>query len=128
VPNLKIQEHTPSTLRNIDGVPPGGAEAEDSGAPTINAKKHRWWAPGGGPHLGSKRCVVNLKQTHLRSPPLGKGSETKTRPELASGSRARSACRACPSGRAVNGCRNLETNAQSVIRTHFTFTLVGHFC
>jgi hypothetical protein len=34
---LKIWELTPSTLRNVDGGPPGG-----------------------GPHPGSKRCVVNM--------------------------------------------------------------------
>jgi hypothetical protein len=43
---LKIREHPPSTLRNIDGGPSEGAGAEDLGASTINAKKHRWWAPG----------------------------------------------------------------------------------
>jgi hypothetical protein len=41
--------------------------------------------------------------------------------------RERSACGACPSGRAVNACRNLGTNAQRVVRTHFTLTQVGHF-
>jgi hypothetical protein len=37
----KILEHSPPTLRNVDGGPPG---------------------PHGGsdPHLGSKRCVVNM--------------------------------------------------------------------
>jgi hypothetical protein len=40
----------------------------------------------------------------------------------------RSAFRAHPSGRAVNGCRNLGTNAERVVRTHFTLTQVGHFC
>jgi hypothetical protein len=38
-----------------------------------------------------------------------------------------SACGAHPSGRAVNGCRNLGANAQRVVRTHFTLTQVGHF-
>jgi hypothetical protein len=33
-----------------------------------------------------------------------------------------SACRARPSGRTVNGYRNLGTNAQRVVRTHFTHT------
>jgi hypothetical protein len=42
--------------------------------------------------------------------------------------RERSACRARPLGRAVNGCRNLGINAQKVVRTHFTLTQVGHFC
>jgi hypothetical protein len=32
------------------------------------------------------------------------------------------------SGRVVNGCRNLETNAQRVVRKYFTLTQVGHFC
>jgi hypothetical protein len=33
-----------------------------------------------------------------------------------------------PSGRAVNGCRNLGINTQRVVRTHFTLTQVGYFC
>jgi hypothetical protein len=41
--------------------------------------------------------------------------------------REHSACRARPSDRAVNGCRNLGLNAQRVVRTHFTLTQVGHF-
>jgi hypothetical protein len=40
VPELKIRERPPSTLRNIEGEPPGGAGAEDPGASTINAMKH----------------------------------------------------------------------------------------
>jgi hypothetical protein len=39
----------------------------------------------------------------------------------------RSACGAHSSGRAVNGCRNLGTNAQRVLRTHFTLTQIVHF-
>jgi hypothetical protein len=46
VPKLKIREHPPSTLRNVDDTPPGGAGAGDPGAPTINAKKRRRWARG----------------------------------------------------------------------------------
>jgi hypothetical protein len=42
--------------------------------------------------------------------------------------RERIACGARPSGKAVNGCRNVGTNAQRVVRTHFTLTRVGHFC
>jgi hypothetical protein len=81
---LKILERPPSMLRNVDGRSPGGAGAEDSGAPTINAKKHQRRSPWevaelkirehppsmlrniddgplrGGPHPGSKMCVVNL--------------------------------------------------------------------
>jgi hypothetical protein len=46
VPELKVQERLPSTLRNVDGGPPGGDDAEDLGAPTIKDKKHRRWPPG----------------------------------------------------------------------------------
>jgi hypothetical protein len=42
--------------------------------------------------------------------------------------RERSAFGARPSGKAVNGCRNLGTNAQRVVRTHLTLIQVGHFC
>jgi hypothetical protein len=41
VPELEIREHPPSTLRHIDGGPPGGAGAGDLGAPTMNAMKRR---------------------------------------------------------------------------------------
>jgi hypothetical protein len=41
--------------------------------------------------------------------------------------REHSAYGAHPSGRAMNGCRNLGTNAQRVVRTYFTLTQVGHF-
>jgi hypothetical protein len=39
VPELEIPERPPPTLRNVDGRPLGGVEAEDSGAPTTNANK-----------------------------------------------------------------------------------------
>jgi hypothetical protein len=39
----------------------------------------------------------------------------------------RNAFGARPSGRVVNGCRNLGTNAQRIVRTHFTLTQFGHF-
>jgi hypothetical protein len=41
-----VLSHPPSTLRNVDGGPLGGAEAVDPRAATINAKKHRRRAPG----------------------------------------------------------------------------------
>jgi hypothetical protein len=50
VPELKVREHPPLTLRNVDGGPPGGAGA-------------------GGP--GAQR---------LRSPPLGQGGEWLQKP------------------------------------------------
>jgi hypothetical protein len=37
---LEIRDHPPSTLRNVNGGPLGGAGAIDPGAPTINTKKH----------------------------------------------------------------------------------------
>jgi hypothetical protein len=45
VPELKIQERPPSTIRNVDDGPLGGAGAEDLGVPTINTKKYQRWAP-----------------------------------------------------------------------------------
>jgi hypothetical protein len=41
VPEMKVQERPPLTLRSIDDGPPGGAGAEGLGASTINAKKRR---------------------------------------------------------------------------------------
>jgi hypothetical protein len=46
-------------------------------------------------------------------------------PELET--REHSTCGSRPSGSAVNGSRNLGTNAQRVVRTYFTLTQVGHF-
>jgi hypothetical protein len=40
VPELKIRERPPSTLRKINDGSLGGAGADDPRAPTINAKKH----------------------------------------------------------------------------------------
>jgi hypothetical protein len=73
VSDLEIRERLPSTLRNVDGGPLGGADGDpgaatinvknvnggplggagagDSGALTINAKKHRWQAPWEVPEL-----------------------------------------------------------------------------
>jgi hypothetical protein len=38
VSELEIRKHPPSTLRNVDDGPPGGAGAGYPGASTINAK------------------------------------------------------------------------------------------
>jgi hypothetical protein len=38
-------------LGNVNDDPLGGGGAGDPGAPTINAKKHRWWAPWEVPQL-----------------------------------------------------------------------------
>jgi hypothetical protein len=45
VPELKIRECPPSTLRNVEDGPLGGAGAGDLGEPTINAKKRRRRGP-----------------------------------------------------------------------------------
>jgi hypothetical protein len=54
-------------VKNIDDGPPGGARAGGPGAATINIKNVGGGPLGGprggggsGPHLRSKRCVVNL--------------------------------------------------------------------
>jgi hypothetical protein len=85
--------------------------------PTINAKKCRRRASGGAGAGGPGAPIINTKK-HRRRPPEV--------PELEI--RKRSACGARPSGRVVNGCRNLGTNAQRVVRTHFSLTQVGHLC
>jgi hypothetical protein len=65
VSELENQERPPSTLRNIDGDPLGGAD-RDPGAPTINVKNTNGGHPGPrggggfGPYPGSKMCIVNL--------------------------------------------------------------------
>jgi hypothetical protein len=41
--------------------------------------------------------------------------------------RERSACGARPLDRAVNGYKDLATNSQRVVRTHFTLTQVERF-
>jgi hypothetical protein len=46
VPELEVQKYPPSMLRNINSEPPGGAEAGDPEASTINAKKRRRWTLG----------------------------------------------------------------------------------
>jgi hypothetical protein len=51
VPEPKVWERPPSTLRNINDGSPGGSGAEGLGAPTINAKKRRRWAPLEAPEL-----------------------------------------------------------------------------
>jgi hypothetical protein len=43
---MEILKRPPSTLKNVNGGSPGGANG-DSRAPTINAEKRRQWAPGG---------------------------------------------------------------------------------
>jgi hypothetical protein len=93
VPELELRERPPSTLRNIDGGPPGGVGAGGPEHPPSTLRNI-----DGGP-LGGARA-------------RGPGAQRLW---------------SLPSGRAMNGCRNLGTNAQRVVRTHFTLTQVGHF-
>jgi hypothetical protein len=99
----EIRERLSSTLKNIDGRPserqcrwsgnahhqhkemsmacPLGGGARGPGAPTINAKKRRWWAPrppwGSDPHTSNDRGpgapTINTKK-HRRRAPLGDGA------------------------------------------------------
>jgi hypothetical protein len=90
--------------------------------------------------LSSRRRVHHQRENVDGGPPGGAGAEgpraptinvkmsttgPREVPEL--GIRERSAYGVRPSGRAVNGCRNLGTNAQRVVRKHFTLAPVGHF-
>jgi hypothetical protein len=130
------------------GVP--GLQGTDSGP---RAHLGRGCEPAGGANflaprsviliflLGSRRRAHHQRENVDGGSPGGAGAEglgaptinvkTSTTgpqevPELEI--RERSACGTHPSGRAVNACRNLGTNAQRVVRTHFTLTQVGHFC
>jgi hypothetical protein len=76
VPELKIQEGPPSTLKNINGGP--------------------WEVP--------KLKIRERPPSTLINVDVG------------------------PPGRTVNGCRNLGTNAQIVVRTYFNLTQIGYFC
>jgi hypothetical protein len=72
--------------------------------------------PGGAGVEGPGAPTINVK-TSTTGP--------REVPELEI--RESSACGARPSGKAVNACKNLGTNAHRVVRTHFTLTQVGHF-
>jgi hypothetical protein len=62
VPELVIQECPTPTLRNINGGPLEGAEAEGPEASTINTKKHRRRASGGARAGGSVASTINAKK------------------------------------------------------------------
>jgi hypothetical protein len=71
LPKLKIRERPPSMLRNVDGGPLGGAGAEDPGASTINAKKHRWLAPWEVPELKIRERTLSTLKNVDDEPPEG---------------------------------------------------------
>jgi hypothetical protein len=62
VSELKIQEHLPSTLRNIDDGPPGGVGAGDLGASTINVKNVDARPPGGARDEDLGAPTINAKK------------------------------------------------------------------
>jgi hypothetical protein len=65
----EVRERPPSTLGNVDDGPPGGVGAGDPGAPTINAKKHRRWALGRCQSGDPGVPTINLK--NVNDGPLG---------------------------------------------------------
>jgi hypothetical protein len=67
VPELKVYEHPPSTLRNINSRPPGGTGAGGPGAPTINAKIHRRRAPGDAGAGDPGAPTINAKKRRRRA-------------------------------------------------------------
>jgi hypothetical protein len=111
VSELEVWARPPSTLRNVDSGPPGGARAigsevgdVDGGTPGVLAVgptaattevEDVDGRPPGGVGAGDPGAQ------HLRSPPLGQGGEWLQKP---------------------------GTNAQRVVRTYFTLTQVEHFC
>jgi hypothetical protein len=104
-------------VENVDGGPPGGAGGKVRQRPPPKLKTSITDPLGGAGNKVQQWPPPKLKTSMVG--PLGV-------PEL--DIRERSAFEARPTGRAVNGCRNLGTNAQKVVRTYFTLTQVGHFC
>jgi hypothetical protein len=82
---------------------------------------HQYENVDGGPSGGAGAEGPGVPTTNVKT------STTDPREVTELKIRERSACRARPSGRAVNSCRNLGTNTQRVVRTHFTLPQVGHF-
>jgi hypothetical protein len=67
VPELKIRERRPSTLRNVEGAPLAGAD-RDPGAPTINIKNVDC-EPLGGARVGDPRMSTINAKKHRRWAP-----------------------------------------------------------
>jgi hypothetical protein len=115
VSELEIRERAPSTWkRRRRG--PGRCRSWRSGSAHHQRENVDNGPPGGAGDEGPGAPTINMKMSTTGPQEV---------PEL--DIRERSACGAHLLGRAVNGCRNLETNVQRVVRTHFTLTQVGHF-
>jgi hypothetical protein len=106
---------TITKVEDVDGGPPGGCWRQVRQRPSPKLKTSTV-DPREVSELEVRECPPSI----LRNVDLRELSELKIR--------ERSAYGACPSDRAMNGCRSLGTNAQRVIRTHFPLTQVGHFC
>jgi hypothetical protein len=115
VPELKVRERPPSTSKRRRRAP-GRCQSWRFGSAHHQRENVNGGPPGGAGAEGPGASTINVKT--LTTGPWKV-------PELEI--RERSACGARPSGRAVNGCRNLGTNDQRVVRTHFTRTRVRHF-
>jgi hypothetical protein len=115
VPELEIQEHPPS-MRKHRRRAPGRCWSWRSGSAHHQRENVDGGLLGGAGAEGPGVPAINVKMS-MTGP--------REVPELEI--RERSACGARPSDRAVNGCRNLGTNAQIAVRTYFTLTQVGHF-
>jgi hypothetical protein len=77
VPELEVQERRPSTLRNVDGRPPGGAGVGGPGEPIMNPKKDRWWPPWGCCRYFRQRPPPKLK-TSMAAPLMAAGLSVGT--------------------------------------------------
>jgi hypothetical protein len=67
----EIWEHPPSTLGNIDDGPLRRVRAADPGAPTINAKKRRRWAPWDVSELDIRECPPSMLRNINGGPLVG---------------------------------------------------------
>jgi hypothetical protein len=79
---LEIQERPPSTLRNIDSGPLGGAGAVDLRAFTINAKKHQRWTPWEVPELEIQEHPPSMLRNVNGGPLRGAGAEDPGAPTI----------------------------------------------
>jgi hypothetical protein len=62
VPELEVRERSPSTLRNVDDGFPGGAGAEDPGAPLSMLRNIDDGPPGGAEAGGLGTPTINAKK------------------------------------------------------------------
>jgi hypothetical protein len=105
---------TTNEVEDANGGTPGGASGKVRQQPTPKLKT---------PMAASLRGAGG--KVRQRSPPELKTSMVGPREVSELEIRKRSAFLARPSSRAMNGYRNVGTNAQTVVRTYFTLTHGG---